>query len=313
VLVEFRLNGRSVALDAEQVAARLMGTVPDPIHTHWVDVDGRRWPPKQALRLALGGTDEPFISHFALRVFRRLGFSTSPLPAERPAPPAAAGPVDAPAASDIEEAASAFARLDAFMSAHPLRAFLGDLEGKLLDADRKGATRVAEGSGFDLDLVESAMVIRARVGQLDSLIHAAVISLALPLILEPGEVVVRRPSLGAGNDPERRYDLETSLRVAEFKLAVWQGQDSMRQRGVFADAVNLSRDDTGRRRELYVLGEEPIRYLSTSGANASRRLGKSALHLRAEGVVGPEATVSEVVTAADIRIIDLRTILPGLR
>ncbi len=306
--VEFVLNRRTVTLDADEVVARLAAAIPAPLHTHWVEVDGRRWPPKQALRLALG-TDEPFISHFALRVFRRLGFATSPLPSEsgRAEVPAPAG------ISDVDEAAAAFARLDAFMSANPLRAFLAALEHALLDSDRAAAERVALGSGLDLDLIESALVIRERVGQLDSLIHAAVISLALPVILEAGETVSNRPSLGAGNDVRRPYDLETDRRVAEFKVAVWQGQDSMRQRGLVADLVGLTLDDSGRRRELYVLGERPIRYLESSGANALARLGKSALRVRDAPVLEPGMTVSDLYRASGVRLIDLRTVLPGLR
>jgi hypothetical protein len=308
--VEFTLNGRLVTLDAKRVRERLATATPDPIQTHWVEVEGERWPPKQAFRLALGGTDEAFISHFALRVFRRLDFATSALPSER----ATAVPVQATSvSSDSEDAARAFQRLDAFMSATSLRNSLAGLESSLLGADRGAAAGLVTASGFDLDLIESAMVIRERVGKLDSLIHAAVISLALPLILEPGEVVTNRPSLGAGNDSSRPFDLETNFRVAEFKVASWQGQDSMRQRGLFADAVGLSLDRSGRRRELYVLGELPIRFLTRSRANATTKLSKSALRLREDGVVDSTITVSEYVAAAGIVVIDLRTVLPDLR
>jgi hypothetical protein len=67
--MNFVLNGRIVELDAAIVRARVLPSLPDPIRTHWVEIDGRRWPPKQAFRVATGLTDEPFISHFALRVF----------------------------------------------------------------------------------------------------------------------------------------------------------------------------------------------------------------------------------------------------
>lgn len=39
------------------------------------------------------------------------------------------------------------------------------------------------------------------------------------MILEDDEVVTERPSLGAGNDPGCVFDLETTHRVAEFKLS----------------------------------------------------------------------------------------------
>jgi hypothetical protein len=51
---------------------------------------------------------------------------------------------------------------------------------------------------------------------------AAVITQVLSLILEEDEKVLKRPSLGASNDPDRMYDLETTHRVAEFKLSSWK-------------------------------------------------------------------------------------------
>jgi hypothetical protein len=52
-------------------------------------------------------------------------------------------------------------------------------------------------------------------------IHALGILLCLPHILRPGEVI-DYVSLGAGNTG-RAFDLETSLRVAEFKFIHGQG------------------------------------------------------------------------------------------
>jgi hypothetical protein len=50
--VEFTLNGVAHALDREAVHSALRGGAPDGIREHWVDVDGLRWPPKQALSAA---------------------------------------------------------------------------------------------------------------------------------------------------------------------------------------------------------------------------------------------------------------------
>lgn len=52
----------------------------DTIRTHWVEIDGRRWPVKQAFRVGTGLIDEYFISHRAVRFFQRLGFRTSEIP-----------------------------------------------------------------------------------------------------------------------------------------------------------------------------------------------------------------------------------------
>ena len=67
---------------------------------------------------------------------------------------------------------------------------------------------------------------------------------------------MNRPSLAAGNDPTRPFDVETDRRVAEFKVGIWSGTgtDAMRKRTVFHDLVNLAADTSGRRAELYVAG-----------------------------------------------------------
>ena len=213
---------------------------------------------KQAFRLSTGIVDEPFISHFALRLFQRLGFLTSPIP--KSALGARNGEDERDSPEDTQEACSvrlAFDRLDAFMASGSLTKSIAALEVQLWDADAETAAAVLAASGLDEDLVDSALIVRKRVGMLDTLIHAAVIMRVLPLVLEPGEKVIKRPSLGAGNDPDRNYDLETTHRVAEFKLSSRTGADGGRQRGLFADVVGLSLDTTHRRRQIFVLGNAP--------------------------------------------------------
>jgi hypothetical protein len=207
----------------------------------------------------------------------------------------------------------AFRRLDAFLRSSPLTSVLADLEAALVGADQDRASAVSIASGFDEGLVDSALVVRQRVGQLDTLIHAAVITQVIPRILEPGETVLKRPSLGAGNDADRVYDLETTRRIAEFKLSSWKGADGMRQRGLFADVVGLSLDETGRRRVMYVVGELPVRFLKTSRRNASKTLSKAALRLRTPPGLTPGVTVSEFTSASAIEVVNLTSILPRLR
>ena len=251
--MDFVLNGRTHRLDAETARVRVLGVPAKPIRTHWVEIDGRRWTPKQAFRVATGLTDEPFISHFALRVFQRLGFQTSAIPGQsRPRSLEAAQPqiLDSRAtvAAPTTDSALAFETLDGFLSGGSLTATIAELESSLDGSDAEQIQGILQRSGLDEDLVDSALIVRERVGMIDTLIHAAVITQVLPLILELGETLIKRPSLGAGNDPERNFDLETSHRVAEFKVASWKGRDGMRQRGLFADVVGLSLDTTGRGR-----------------------------------------------------------------
>ncbi|RAY12932.1 hypothetical protein DPM19_23265 [Actinomadura craniellae] len=310
--MNFVLNGRIVELDAATVRARVRPNLPEPIRTHWVEIDGRRWPPKQAFRVATGLTDEPFISHFALRVFQRLGFATSSIPGKIPQVPQQVVPSPMTPHTG-EDALEAFRRLDLFLASNALTPTLAVLEAKLDGIGKAAAADLVQTTGFDEDLVDAALVVRERVGMLDTLIHAAVITQALAMILEDDEVVTKRPSLGAGNDPGRVFDLETTHRVAEFKLSSWKGHDGTRQRGLFADVVGLSLDATDRRRQVFVIGELPVAFLTTSKRNAVKTLSKGPLRIRDAPGLTETMTVSEFTTAANIEVIDLRSMMPGLR
>ena len=74
-------------------------------------------------------------------------------------------------------------------------------------------------------------------------------------------------SLGAGNTG-RKFDLETNLRVAEFKFIKWRGgADTIRQNQLFKDFYNLAEDDTQKMKDLYVINKSiPIRFLNGSRA-----------------------------------------------
>jgi hypothetical protein len=54
----------------------------------------------------------------------------------------------------------------------------------------------------------------------------------------------------------------------------------MRQRGLFADVVVISLDDTVRRRQVFVAGDLLVRFLTTSQRNAVKTLAKAALRIR---------------------------------
>ena len=156
--MEFVLNGTSRTLEAETVRSRVLPVPPEDVRTHWVEIDGRKWPPKQAFRIATGLVDEPFISHFAIGIFRRLGFSTSPLPSESRAATSAAPvsrPRTQPALTDADSL-SAYQRLDQFLLRAPLTEELSGLESRLEGVDREGAEAVLAASGFDEDLIDSA-------------------------------------------------------------------------------------------------------------------------------------------------------------
>lgn len=46
------VSGHRYELDARGVQTTLEGVLPEPIHEHYVVINGRRWPPKQVLALA---------------------------------------------------------------------------------------------------------------------------------------------------------------------------------------------------------------------------------------------------------------------
>lgn len=114
--------------------------------------------------------------------------------------------------------------------------------------------------GIDNAFLASALSIKKIAGQINVIIHAAGILRSLSSVLEPGELV-ESVSLGAGNTG-RKFDLETNLRIAEYKFIDWQGgPESIRQNGVFKDFFELAEYDTTKRKYLYVVGTDfPLRF-----------------------------------------------------
>lgn len=69
--------------------------------------------------------------------------------------------------------------------------------------------------------------------------------------------------------------------MAEFKAAVWPGGSMARKRTVVADLVDLTLDQSGRRPELWVTGNDPITFLKTGSSSVGHLLSRSSPHLRA--------------------------------
>lgn len=161
-----------------------------------------------------------------------------------------------------------------FIDAAPLTGTIAELEEVLEGAERKAVKRLLGERQVSPELLSAAMFARERVGRVNDVIHATAIALTLPEILAPGEIL-KRPSLAAGNDPSRPFDVETNRRVAEFKLARWDGNDAMRKRQVFKDLVQLAAEGSERSAELYVLGQRPIRFLHETTSNAGWALDRA--------------------------------------
>lgn len=108
-------------------------------------------------------------------------------------------------------------------------------------------------NGVPVDVAfRSALLLKAASAQVNEVVHATAILLAIPRILEAGETVVST-SLAAGNTGTP-YDLETDRRVAEFKIIDWKGADSVRESQLFKDFFVLAESPTPKRKYLYVTG-----------------------------------------------------------
>ena len=73
-MLTMTISGHQYSLDSGHVEAVLQGVLPEPIHEHFVVINGRRWPPKQVMALVTGLDRADFTTHHARRVLTRLGF-----------------------------------------------------------------------------------------------------------------------------------------------------------------------------------------------------------------------------------------------
>jgi hypothetical protein len=178
---------------------------------------------------------------------------------------------------------------DAFDS---LKAYLGSaltlrinaLENDFRGACDKNVEGLLKNQQLTSRLFNQALLIKREIGQLHVVIHALGVLLSLPAVLEKGEVI-EQLSLGAGNAPDRRYDLETNIRISEFTFIDWKGRDSARQDKLFKDFFLLAEAETLKRRCLYVNsrshaikcleGERACKSLLGRNANIGRRFAET--------------------------------------
>lgn len=159
--------------------------------------------------------------------------------------------------------------MDILQAAAILKAFGGDSLGRSIVRAEQAMSGLAVEScastlkalKIDDDLICAAAQMKSLAGQINVIIHAVGILSCLPHLLIPGEIV-EYASLGAGNTG-KKFDLETSHRIAEFKFIRWQGgPESIRQNQLFKDFYLLARDETQKKKFLYVLGtEHPLKFL----------------------------------------------------
>lgn len=130
---------------------------------------------------------------------------------------------------------------------------LSSIERRSAGVTVADAPQLLQSSGADAETFAAAASIKALAGEINVAIHALGILRCLPHVLQEGEVI-EYVSLGAGNTG-RRFDLETNLRVAEFKFIAWKGgPESIRQNGVFKDFFALAHHETPKSKHLYLMG-----------------------------------------------------------
>ncbi len=195
---------------------------------------------------------------------------------------------------------------------------LEEVATELYGADADAAGGVASSAGFTPKLLAEAFTLRRHLGRLNDLIHGAAMTMALPHILEPNEVVAHPPWLAANADPVHTFDLETNRRVADFKLAVWTGKDATRKRALFQGLVHLAALPADQRPELYVAGAAPLDFLRGSGSNAAWALNRGpestkSLYLVRFQDLGMSIRDFTAGPAAHVRLIDLGDVLPPMQ
>jgi hypothetical protein len=81
VVRQVKIAGRSFLLRSSDVVRAVHGIDPEPIKSHFVVVNGNRFPPKQIVSELTGLDRADFTTHQARRTLIRLGFSAGRRPA----------------------------------------------------------------------------------------------------------------------------------------------------------------------------------------------------------------------------------------
>lgn len=140
------------------------------------------------------------------------------------------------------------------------------LESSLQGINRAGSENLCSATGVDPTLLESALVLKQTAGQINVVVHAVGILLSLPYILQDGELI-QYLSLGTGNTG-KPFDLETNIRVAEFKFTQWKGgPEAIRQNQLFKDFYLLAESNTAKDRYLYMVDAKyPLKFFNNRRA-----------------------------------------------
>jgi hypothetical protein len=172
---------------------------------------------------------------------------------------------------DEARLAASFEQIATFAGRN-LASTIAKVEFEISGLNSQQISKWLKNAAMDDTLVSSARAIKRAAAQIDVVLHVLGIVLALPAILESGETV-EALSLGAGSSKEKRFDVETDRRIAEFTFIEWRGNDNTRLQKIFKDFYRLSEFETKKLRELWVTDDTYVlKYLR------SRSSIRSATH-----------------------------------
>ena len=164
--------------------------------------------------------------------------------------------------------------LIAFSEPKELAKTISSIESELKTKNKREIRNFLKKRKIDADIFNDALTIKSAIGQIHVYIHSIGILNYLPSIMEKDEKI-EYLSLGAGNTG-KKFDLETNIRVAEFKFINWVGgSETIRQNSIFKDFYYLSEyESKGKKKYLYVFNLEIIKKFLTSKRSFSSILSK---------------------------------------
>lgn len=213
---------------------------------------------------------------------------------------------------DIQTAAAA---LQAFRGTRGLTSRIASLERQVRGLTTADIEPLLASEGVDNLTLAGAVEIKRLAGEVNVVIHALGIALALPRLLEPGEIVLET-SLGAGNTG-RNFHLTTDRRVAEFKFIHWRGgAEAIRQNGLFIDIFHLAEADTQKERYMYLTElERALRFLEGRRAIGSVLSKSRSVEERFRALYGSRySVVSEYWrdVRERVHLVDASSVVPEL-
>ena len=138
---------------------------------------------------------------------------------------------------------------------------IASIEKNSVSAGVNGINQLRKSHNIDKQLLESASIVKHISAQIDVVIHSVGMIYALPYLLEQDEII-QGLSLGAGTAGSD-FDLVTDKRIAEFKFIKWQGgSEAVRKKTLFQDYYKLVREETEKKKYIYLLNTEiPLKFL----------------------------------------------------